>query len=105
MNFGNWDAGNWATVIVALIALGSAYLSNRASRHSTKTQAETEAYIRARKIDIETIDRQEKQLEKLRTRVLDLEASEERLNEDNDRLRSRVTRLERKLEELGHPVE
>lgn len=94
-------ASLWATIIVAVISVGSAVFSGRAARYGSRTQAETEAYIRARKIDTETIDRQEKQLEKLRERVLILEASEERLNEDNDRLRSRVSALERKVEELG----
>lgn len=94
-------ASLWATIIVAVISVGSAVFSGRAARYGSRTQAETEAYIRARKIDTETIDRQEKQLEKLRERVLILEASEERLNEDNDRLRTRVSALERKVEELG----
>lgn len=94
-------ASLWATIIVAVISVGSAVFSGRAAKYGSRTQAETEAYIRARKIDTETIDRQEKQLEKLRERVLILEASEERLNEDNDRLRSRVSALERKVEELG----
>lgn len=94
-------ASLWATIIVAVISVGSAVFSGRAAKYGSRTQAETEAYIRARKIDTETIDRQEKQLEKLRERVRLLEESEERLNEDNDRLRSRVASLERKVEELG----
>lgn len=102
------NASIWATIIVAVISVGSAVFSGRAAKFGSRTQAETEAYIRARKIDTDTIDRQEKQLEKLRERVTVLERNEERLNEDNDRLRNRLTRLERleeRLKELGYNVD
>jgi FtsZ-binding cell division protein ZapB len=103
-------ASNWATIIVAAIALISAIFSGRAaagaSRYSSKAQAETEAYNRARKMDIETIDRQDQELEELRDdqakmarRLKELKEDNERLHEDNDRLRRRVTHLERLLGE------
>lgn len=85
------NAGNWATIIVALIALISAIFSGRAAsgaaKYSSKAQAETEAYGRARKMDIETIERQNGQLEELRKRVKELEL-------ENNRLRRRVSQLE-----------
>lgn len=113
------DGSNWATIIVAIVSVGSAYLAGRAARSAAKhtsdasvmnsrTQAETEAYNRARNMDMQTIERQEKELEKLRSRVTILEQNEERLNEDNDRLRSRLTRLERletRLNELGYSLD
>lgn len=98
----------WATIIVAVISVGSAVFSGRAARYGSRTQAETEAYIRARKIDTETIERQEKDLVKLRERVKHLEDMNEKLDEDNDNLRRRITRLERletRLSELGYSVD
>jgi peptidoglycan hydrolase CwlO-like protein len=113
------DAQGWATVGVALIALVSAVLSGRsaanASKYSTRTQAETEAYNRARKMDVETIERQDRELEELQKKydLLDekyrfLKQDNEKLHEDNDRLRRRMTRLERleeRLKELGYSVD
>jgi TolA-binding protein len=106
------DGGNWAAIIVATLALlSAAYTARQASKASTtsvRTQAETEAYERARKMDTETIGKQEKKIEKLEARVQQLEEKNETLEEDNDRLRNRVNRLERlekRLGELGYSVE
>lgn len=104
------DAGNWATIIVAAIALISAIFSGRAaagaSKYSSRAQAETEAYNRARTMDIQTINRQDQEIEEIRKenaemfqKIKDLKADNERLHEDNDRLRRRVTHLERLLGE------
>jgi TolA-binding protein len=106
------DGGNWAAIIVAVLALLSAgYTARQASKASTtsvRTQAETEAYERARKMDTETIGKQEKKIEKLEVRVQQLEEKNETLEEDNDRLRNRVNRLERlekRLKEMGYSVD
>lgn len=101
---------NWATIIVAAIALISAILSGRAAagaaKYSSKAQAETEAYNRARKMDIETIERQGKELEEIHAenaemqkKIRELKIDNEKLHEDNDRLRRRITALERQLGE------
>jgi len=106
------DAGNWATLIVAAISLISAIFSGRAaagaSKFSSKAQAETEAYNRARKMDVETIDRQDKEIKEIQAenavmlqKMKELKIDNERLHEDNDRLRRRVTHLERLLGEPG----
>jgi predicted RNase H-like nuclease (RuvC/YqgF family) len=99
------DGVNWATIIVGIFTvLGAIFTgisASRASKYSTKTQAETEAYSRARKMDVETIERQDKEIEELHQKYAALKVNEERLNQDNDRLRRRLTRLEQKLEELG----
>lgn len=106
------EAGNWAMVIVAAISLIGAILSGRAaagaSKYSSKAQAETEAYNRARKMDIETIERQDKELEEIREenrkmqqKMGELKLDNERLHEDNDRLRRRVSRLEKQLGEYN----
>jgi peptidoglycan hydrolase CwlO-like protein len=106
------NASNWASIIVAAIALFSAIAAGRAaagaSKYSARAQAETEAYNRARKMDIETIERQDKEIDEirkesknLRDKVKDLKTDNERLHEDNDRLRRRISRLEQQLGETG----
>jgi len=109
----------WATIIVAAIALVSAIFSGKASsnasKYTTRTQMETEAYNRARAMDLKTIERQDRELDELQKKYdqLDekyrfLKQDNESLHEDNDRLRRRITRLERlekRLEELGYSVE
>lgn len=113
------DGANWAAIVVAAISIISAYLSGRAAHKAAqsnssasvsnaKTQAEIEAYGRARKMDIETIERQDKEIEEIREenkkmndRIRELKLDNERLHEDNDRLRRRITHLERLLGETS----
>lgn len=120
------DSSDWATVIVASISVASAALSGRAAKIASKytstasvinskTQAETEAYNRARAMDIQTIKRQDEELAELQGKYSLLEEKykalkldNEGLHEDNDRLRRRVSRLERleeRLKELGYSVD
>lgn len=118
------EAFNWAGVVVAIIGVLSAILSGRAARTAAKyssdasvanakVAAETEAYNRARRMDIETIERQDKEIEEIRKNNSDLrekvravmQANEllrqdnASLHEDNQALRRRVTRLEQQLGE------
>jgi FtsZ-binding cell division protein ZapB len=68
------DVGGIITIIVAVIAAGSAYASQRAAARATtintsttsRVDMEKEAYERARKFDIETIARQDAEIEELR---------------------------------------
>lgn len=108
---------DWALIAVAVISVLSAWLSSRSAKSaakynsdanvsSQKVIAETEAYARAREMDIETIERQGK-------RIKSLEENEERINrairqlreenlilhEDNDRLRRKIAGLEQRQEE------
>lgn len=106
------DGGNWAAIIVAslslLAGLWTARQSAKASTVSVRTQAETEAYNRARKMDTETIEKQEKKIEKLEARVQHLEDQNDMLEQDNDRLRNRINRLEnieKRLKDMGYTIE
>lgn len=109
---------DWAAIFVALISIISAIFSGRSARTAAKynsdasvmnsrTQAETEAYNRARKMDIETIERQDKDIEelrlnseKLRERVRLLMQDNERLREDNGRLHEENQSLLRRVDRL-----
>lgn len=96
------DATNVASLIVALIAAVTAIASQRsAARASTvnaRTAAEEEAYNRARKMDIETIDRLIAENKELRER-------EKELQEQVDILKWRISRLERGLPPAPYPRE
>lgn len=116
------SGSDWAAIVVGVISVLSAIFSGRAAKAAAKynsdasvitsrAQAETEAYQRARKMDIETIERQDSELEelrelnrKLRERVQavmqindNLREENIKLHQDNETLRRRVTRLERQL--------
>lgn len=113
------DSASWALIVVALISVVSAVLSGRAAKSAarlnsdatvmnSRTQAETDAYNRARKMDIETIERQDREIdeirdnsEKLREKVRELTKDNERIHEDNDRLRRRISALEQQLGETN----
>lgn len=77
-----------ASVIVAIIAAASAYASQRAAAKATvintKTTTEAdslrEAYERARRFDVETIQRQDAEILELRGEVAALTASNRALN-------------------------
>lgn|SRR5690349_650858 len=113
------NSSDWAVIIVAMISVVSAALAGRSARKSaqytsdaavtnSRTVAETEAYNRARKMDIETIERQDKEIDEvreqnrqLRLKVRELQADYERVHEENRLLRQRVTRLEQHQEETS----
>lgn len=69
-----WDWGDLVTLAVAAIAALSAYASQRAAAKAstlnttttTRVDMEKEAYDRARKFDIETIERQDAEIDELR---------------------------------------
>lgn len=69
-----WDWGDLVTLAVAAIAALSAYASQRAASKAsmlnvsttTRVDMEKEAYDRARKFDIETIERQDAEIAELR---------------------------------------
>lgn len=109
-------SSDWVAVAVGSVSAVSAWLAGRsakkASEFNTKTTAETEAYNRARQMDIETLDRQKRDLteirennkeirEKLREMKLEndkLKEDNRVLHEENAILRRRVARLEKLLE-------
>jgi hypothetical protein len=104
------SAASWAAIVVALISALGAWAAQRSARSATtvseKTKAETEAYIRARKMDVETIERQDKELDELRRRdearelaIRELRVDNEKLHNENIALRRRVAALERQGEE------
>lgn len=84
-----------ASILVALIAAASAYMAQRSAAKATvintKTTTEAEqaraqadalreAYERARKFDVETIQRQDAELVELRQHIAKLETSNRALN-------------------------
>lgn len=100
------QATSWAAIIVAIISALGAWAAQRSARSasvvSEKTKAETEAYGRARKMDVETIERQDKEINELVERdkvrelaIRELRVDNERLHTENVTLRRRVAALER----------
>jgi predicted RNase H-like nuclease (RuvC/YqgF family) len=94
------DATNVASLIVAAIAALAALASNRAASKASvvnaRTQAEEEAYNRARAMDTETINRLDRENKELRAR-------EKELEEQVDILKWRIGRLENGLPPAPYP--
>lgn len=92
------DATNIATIFVATIAALSAYASQRAAARAavlntsttSRVDMEREAYERARKFDIDTIERQDREIAELR-------GENEELRGQVLALRLRVATLENNL--------
>lgn len=109
------DAGDWATIICSLAALLGAVVTSRNSRKAqernttvvsatelekARIAAETAAYERARKMDVETIERQDKEIDDLREKVEHLNRDVKIVNEHNEELVEKNERLERRNEEI-----
>jgi hypothetical protein len=81
------DKANIATIIVAVVGLLGMYLtqkiSARASTQNERVKAEVEAYARAVKMDRETIDRRDKEIEHLVAERRELKAENLRLKHEN----------------------
>lgn len=104
------DSGDIASMAVALIAAFGAWAAHKTSSKANvlnaRTTAEEQAYVRARKFDLETIDRQDKEIDELResNRLKEEELALLRpLVPEVHMLRSRVARLEAALS--SHEVE
>lgn len=95
------DAGNWAAIITSLIALFGAWASSRNARKAAEKNvvvttsgevekarlaAETAAYERARKMDVETIERQDKEIAEVREQYNKVLEHNHHLNEDVKRV-------------------
>jgi FtsZ-binding cell division protein ZapB len=104
------SATDWATigatVIVAVISALAALASQRSARNAAhysanssvmneRIKAETDAYNRARKMDIETIERQDKEIEELRQRDEVREIAIRDLRRDNEKLHIEAEQLRR----------
>lgn len=116
------NAGNWAAIITSLIAVAGAWAASRNARQAAEKNAvvvsttdlekarmaaETEAYNRARKMDIETIERQEKELILLREqngRLGVVQIQNEHLNDDVKRVAADNEELHKQNEKLRHEV-
>lgn len=87
-----------SAIVIALIALGSSWVTSRsASKASTinnetnaRVEMEKEAYTRARDFDINTIERQNKEIEKLREENRELKEKLRLLSERLNRLEKEV---------------
>jgi chromosome segregation ATPase len=87
------DKFNWAGIIIAAIG-----------KYSARTEAETEAYARARKMDIETIERQDKEIDEIRQNNKELRQKVRTLAEDNQRLREELSTERQDKEALRRRV-
>lgn len=89
------------TVITAFGAWATQRSASRANRLTAREQAELDAYNRARKMDLETIQRQDAEFDELRGKYLGLKKRVDELEEENGTLRHRITTIERKGRDAG----
>lgn len=112
----------FSSIIISLIAAAGGYLAARASAKasmknistSSRVEMEKEAYERARKLDTDTINRQDSELDELRQNQKALNEDIKLVNreservhqenrlilEDNTRLRAEVARLRQRVVRL-----
>lgn len=96
-------------IVVALIAAAAAIAAQRAAAKATlsgtivtsRTNMETEAYERARRMDVETIERQDEELIEARREIADLKTEVAKLREEMAEMRRRQSSIENEV----HPHE
>jgi peptidoglycan hydrolase CwlO-like protein len=109
------DGSDWALIVVALVTLAGAIFSARAvskaaelnanaSVTSDKIQAETEAYQRARKMDVDTIEHQDREIDELRKENANLEARIRTLQTDLNKLRQEHGEQQEQIQTLRRHV-
>lgn len=86
--------GGWA----AARATGKANV--KVSDSDNRVQMEKEAYERARKLDTETIERQDKEMNELRAENTQLKEDNRALHAQVERLELRISRMEREFSNL-----
>ena len=99
------EPGNWAAIFIATVAAIGSWLSHKASSHASirnsdnesRVEMEKEAYERARKLDTETITRQDDEMSELRTENLQLRKDNEALHAEIRELKARIINLERRV--------
>lgn len=92
------NAIDFSAIAIALIALGSSWVTSRsASKAATinnetnaRVEMEKDAYTRARDFDINTIERQDKEIQKLREENAELKATVEKLTQRLNKLEKEV---------------
>lgn len=102
------DPASLAAVIIAVIGVFSSLAANRSSSKTSqivtetsgRLEAEREAYQRARSMDVQTIERQEEELESLRQREMALHMHNIELRERQDKIMEENSELRNALSEI-----
>lgn len=81
-------ASHLPTIITATAGLLGMYATHRTARKNSKDQAELEAYIRARTMDLQTITRQNEEIKDLLADNIELRKRDREQNKEIDRLRT-----------------
>lgn len=98
------DPVNIASIVIALITVGGAYASNRASAKAGKRTVEGEAYERARKFDIDTIERQDGEIKEVLAEIKEVRVENAEVRIENKQLRIENRELRLEVEELRERV-
>lgn len=109
------DAGDWAAIICSLAALLGVVVTSRNARKAqeknttvvsatelekSRLAAETAAYERARRMDVETIERQDREIAELREQVGHLNTDVKATNAHNEELIRKSEHLEDQNERI-----
>ena len=102
------EPGNWAAIFIASVAAIGSWLSHKASSNaaiktsdnSSRVEMEKEAYERARKLDTDTITRQDDEMAELRTENQQLRRDNEALHAEVRELKDRLSRLEQRIQSV-----
>ena len=102
------EPGSWAAIFIAPIAAIGSWLSHKASSNASiktsdntsRVEMEKEAYERARKLDTDTIARQDTEMAELRTENQQLRNDNEALHAEVRELKGRINRLEQRIRSM-----
>lgn len=104
------EPGSWAAIFIASVAAFGSWLSHKASSNASiktsdntsRVEMEKEAYERARKLDTDTIARQDTEMAELRTENQRLRKDNEALHAEIRELKERIIMVERRVQSGGN---
>lgn len=102
------EPGSLAAIFIATVAAVGSWLSHKTSSqaaiktsdNASRVEMEKEAYERARKLDTETIARQDTEMAELRTENLRLRRDNEALHAEIRELKERIIIIERHVQSV-----
>lgn len=89
------DPINIGAIVVAAVTAFGGWAAQRAATKAGRASVEGEAYVRARKLDTETIERQDKEYAELEKKYKEQKEQLDKAEAENHILRRKITMRER----------
>lgn len=98
------DPINIGAIVVGFTGVLGGWLTQRSASKANRFTAETEAYNRARKLDIETIERQDREYAELEAKLMKIKVELAEKTSEGEKLRVQKRALLNQVESLNEQL-